>query len=341
MKLSKKITSIAIALALILSTSLSSVFAADYAVEDTTALENGKYTVSTTAWQGEGGKLPGGELSMCDVMFSGENEIEITDSNIIITMYTAKPVPSPAFSAMGADGTIKNMFVVDESEYGEVGSPDSIPAENTKYETSGTDITTLPEKVYVKSQSGFGFIAGNSYTSQIDTITIPKTAVNLEKLGKGIKFGGYVNVAMNRNVLFYLQFTNFVKQDGGDTEEPTVETRTSEVTATVLANKTTYTVTVPETIALGNLSTSSSTSATYTVEADMVLGNDSLVVVVEAAQNGELTLGESKITFSNDLTNAEFTQSGTRTGTLTIDPIGSDLAVGDYSGTIGFQISTK
>lgn len=311
----KKISTLALAMTMMFSTgSLRTVRA-----EEITPQENGVYTADVSMLK-DGTES---ELSMCAGFFAAKADVEIKGDNAIITTYVVNPVP--AFPKE------------DNGNYDEV-------LKNVKASIAGKEYTAtvgknLIDKVFDKGGMS-GTIIGTSYPCNPIELTVPKTSLN----NTHIDLSAFVNVVMKTNVDFDMKLANYVKDTSSTTPEDSnkSENKTSNVTATVAPNMSTYTVTVPETIAMGELSITEDTSKEFEVSVDLIKGNDGKKVVVSSATEGKLSTEGSEIKLTNSFGTQEFAESGTKTGTLKVKAEDVKKAKAEtYSGTVTFEISTK
>ena len=146
---------------------------------------------------------------------------------------------------------------------------------------------------------------------------------------------------MHSNVKFDLKLENIklVKAAEGGEDKPGKNDRSLTVKATVAATQSTYTVTIPEAISMGELKLKQDNEKNYDVKVDIEAGNDAGYVKISAADQGELKAGGSSIAFRNNFGTKEFRQSGTESATLSV--LAKDLKnkkPGDYTGTTVFHI---
>lgn len=92
---------------------------------------------------------------MCDPIFAHTADVTLTDENAELTFYVAYPIPAPAFSTQGADGTIKDVkMTVNKTEYG-----------------GKLDITTKEKKTFDTDSVGFGIKAGDELPTEAVTVS--------------------------------------------------------------------------------------------------------------------------------------------------------------------------
>ena len=281
-------------------------------------LGNGSYTGEIHFLNGNGSGNP----SMCDSIFAHEADVELTDTTATLTFYVAYPVP--AFPTEGADGTIKDVVMtVDGAEYRAI-----------------SDIDTKAVKTFDTAGALFGINAGDELATQALTVELPRSAVDVLAEGQ-VATSAYVSVVMNTTQNFYVQVTNLQPKGGSDT--PAEETKDMQITANVeeQISAPTYTVTVPEAVAMGTLSGEADNTMEYKV--NVVAADLNGTVSVTAPEAGQLGSGENTLAFTNSF--------GTQT--VTADTEGTDLggaigvsaeavaaaAAGNYTGTTTFSIT--
>lgn len=301
----KKLISTVMACAMAASVTAFSAFADD-------TLANGSYT-GTIHFHNASDPT---NYSMSDSIFVHTADITLTDNAAELTFYVAYPVPS--FSEQGTDGTIKDVKMT-------VG--------DTKY-TGTSDITTKAVKTFDAAGALFGIKAGDNLTTQAVTVSLPRSSV--ESFKKGIATSAYVNVVMNTTVDFVVKITDLQKTDA-----PTqTSTQSTEITAEVAAPAPTYTVTVPESVAMGTLSTTENTIKEIKVEFESEnLGSGH--VDVSAAAAGELVNGDNKLAFTNDFGTKTFTaDTPAQSGNVTVKAADvAKAAAGNYTGKVNFSIA--
>lgn len=234
MSILKRATSVAMVLTLAAGLNVMPVLAAE------TAPENGDYT-ATIHFHNASNPA---NYSMCDPIFAHTADVTLTDENAELTFYVAYPIPAPAFSTQGADGTIKDVkMTVNKTEYG-----------------GKLDITTKEKKTFDTDSVGFGIKAGDELPTEAVTVSLPRAAV--DSFDDGIDTSAYVNVVMNSTQNFKVKLTELTKV--------TAPTKTTEQTATVTADvaapTAAYSVTIPQSVAMGTLSAEKDTTQAFTVE---------------------------------------------------------------------------
>lgn len=306
MKNSKKFISGIVAALMITATSAVPSFAASAPTED------GKYTANIV--MNKDGEQT---QSMAGVLFAPTADITISGENATIDFYVADPIPA---------------FVGEEHDYSAGTVKDvSTTIDSTKYDATSTLKNTT--KTFAQTNAMFGITSGEDYTCDTLSLTVPKTALSNAYLD----ISAYVCVVMTSNVAFDMYLSNY--EAVGSTPENTPETKTMEITATVPENTSTYSVTIPESTDIGTLSYTQPTTKTYDVTVD--LGNDGKTVTV-STESSMLTDGTNTINVSNSFgteLSENFTESKTVTGTLTVDQLDESAVIGNYTGTIAFEIS--
>lgn len=261
--------------------------------------------------------------SMCDSIFAHTTDIELTDDAASLTFYVAYPIP--AFSSQGTDGTVKNVkMTVGETQYEGI-----------------NDIETKAVKTFDTTGALFGITAGDELPTQAVTVELPRTAV--DSFESGIATSAYVNVVMNTDVEFVVKVTDLTAVSNGSTS--TTDTKSMNITANVeeVVSAPSYTVTVPESTALGKLSADTDTTVNYGVNVKASNLNGTLTVT--APGNGNLTSGNNTLAFANSFgtqtVTADTTAEGTTlSGGLSVTAAAvKAAAAGNYTGTTTFTVS--
>ena len=240
---------------------------------------------------------------MCDPIFAHEADIELTAENAELTFYVAYPIP--AYPDQGTDGTVKDVvFTVGETEY-----------------RVESDITTKPEKVFDTTAALFGINAEDSLTTQVLTVELPRDVLNDLEAGT-VPVSAYVNVVMNSTQNFFVQVTDLqtaggAQNPGGDTQN----TQDMEITADVAeaVSEPEYTVTVPESVAMGTLSAEKANVSDYSV--DVTADNLNGTLTISTPESGTLTSGDNTLAFTNSFGSQDVTKdaNGTKlSGQLTV-----------------------
>ena len=310
----KRIVASALVLCMVMSMGILSAFAAG-------PYEDGNYTGTVTFLH-----ETKDQASMCNVLFDHDADIVVNGENATISVYAAYPVPT--FADQGVDGTVKNVVMtLDGVQYPAV-----------------SDINTKPMREMDETNPAFGVEAGKSLSTQILSFTVPAAKLGTMAAAPA-KTDAYVNVVMNTDVVFRIKLENIAKVGGGSEPDPDPvlpnETRTDkmQITAVIEAPAPTYSVTVPEAVAMGTLSDKEENSTAYTVDvtADN-LGNGK--VVVTSAAEGQLTNGDNTLAYANSFGTQETSVTAKLNGafSVTADAVKA-AAAGDYSGTANFDIS--
>ncbi len=306
-------------------------------------VSNGSYTADVTMWQYYN---PQAE-SMCSSLFAQKAEITVSGDYSEITLYVASPIPNFAedsATAVADGGIMKDTTaVIDETRYA------------STYAVANVD------KYFSKTGSLFGIEAGNSYATDIIKVVVPTSAI-IDGSGDGtgnteemIHIESFVNVFMMRTENFFMELTGIETSESGQTDDKVEddnvelpsqsETRSATVTATVAKNESTYTVTVPSSIELSELSTSDDTAVAYDVKVEFSkIGNDEVSIQVATESSGVIKESVSgyELTFTNDFGTQTFTETKTVTGNVAVK--GTDVfnaEAGDYTGTVSFVITTN
>ncbi len=300
----KRIIAGILSAAMLLSTGATA-FAAE------TELVNGEYVAVVNMYQE--GKTESETLSMCDPLFGSQADITIADGEATIKLYVANPIPK--FGEF-TNGTVNQLTtVVGETTY-----------------TATLDVQAAEAVYFDTANTMFGIEAGAYYQSDIVTFVLPVEAFEAEWLD----VHAFVAAVMESFVDFDFVMSDLTLVSAAET----VDVQEVPVTATVLENQTTYTVTVPATLGLGTLSATEDKVVDYSVDVTVNAGNDGKAVQVTSDAEGELAAGNATIAFGNNFGTQTFAQTGTGAGTLSVEAANvAGVASGDYAGTINFEIS--
>lgn len=306
----KKLMAGTLSAAMLASMMCGTAFAAEYA--------DGDYTGEIHFLNANGT----GAASMCDPIFVHEAEIALDSDSAELTFYVAYPIP--AFPALGTDGTILDVVLT---------------VDGTEYEAE-SDITTKPMKVFDTTSSLFGTTAGEEYPTQVLTVDLPRDVLDDLEAGT-VEASAYVNSVMNSTQNFFIQVTDIQPAEGSaaaDTEEKDMKI-TANVAEEVSAPS--YSVTVPESIAMGTLETDRNNAFVYAVDVAAADLNGTLTVA--APENGTLTSGEDELAFTNSFgsqdvsTDTELTKLSGQL-TVTKEAVAA-AAAGNYTGTTTFTVT--
>ena len=115
--------------------------------------------------------------------------------------------------------------------------------------------------------------------------------------------------------------------------------QSAQITASVEASKPTYSVKVPEAVAMGTLSKEQDNTTDYTVDVTAEnLGSGK--VVVSAPEAGELTSAENTLAYTNSFGTQETSVTASLAGQFTVTAVdAAAAAAGNYTGTANFTIS--
>lgn len=260
-------------------------------------------------------------LSMCDNIFVHTAELSVDDDSADLTFYVAYPLPS--FKDQCEGGTICDVkMTVDGTEYEGV-----------------CDIETKKEKVFDSDGSMFGIKKDETLPTEAVTVELPRDAV--DSLEDGIATSVFVNPVMYSTQNFVIKVTDLTAVNNGT--EATPDTKSMNITANVeeVVSAPSYTVTVPESTALGKLSADTDTTAKYGVNVKASDLNGTLTVT--APESGELTSGNNKLAFANSFGTQNVTadtEGVTLQGELSVKAAAvKAAAAGNYTGTTTFTIS--
>ena len=272
------------------------------------------------------------EPSMCDPLFVHTADITINDDKMSLEMYVANPVP--AFADQGKDGTVKNVkIVIPDMAYG----PQDYVVKS--------DMETKAVKEFDTTNPLFGIKAGDKLPTQKLSVDLPTSAIS--ELEKGAKTDAFVNVVMNTDVVLRTQISDIKLVEESKPEVPTVtEEKSSQITANVeeVVSEPEYMVTVPESIALGTLSTEKENALAYNVNVKASNLNGSTVTVT-APESGKLLNEKNELAFENTFGTKTVAQDTAEDGqnlegTLSVSKEAVKSAVaGNYTGTTTFTIN--
>ena len=271
------------------------------------SLENGNHTDKITM-------LKDGEekASMCDALFDSDTEISINGDNATVSIYVVDKITM--FGSEKEGPQITNVIV---------------EGQNATYETE------VEDRVFDKTNGMFGIVAGSTLEADKISFTVPKDRLTKEVINIQADVTGMGGATQH----FDMKLENYTGSG--------IETQSSTVTGTILPNESTYEVTVPETINLGEMNTTDGATQTYEIDVNMVKGNDNLEVVVTADTTGQLKTDANETidftnTFGTDGTQT-FTQTGNQEGTLSVSAseVAGASAGTTYNGTLNFNITTN
>ena len=304
----KRLASSVLAIGMLASMSSISAFAAD------AGLANGDYK-GTVHFHNASNPA---NYSMCDPIFAHEADVVLTDANAELTVYVAYPVP--AFSDQGTDGTIKDVTIT-------IGE-DTCNGES--------DITTKAVKTFDTTGALFGINAGDELSTQAVKFTLPRSAV--DSFEEGLDCSAFVNVVMNTTQNFVVKITNLQAASSGSDATET-STQSMEITAQV-AVQPTYSVTVPASVALGELSTEQDTVKDISVQVSANNLTEGSYIEVSAEAEGKLPSEGNTISYTNSLGTQQASAESTLTGQITVKAADvANAAAGNYTGTANFTIN--
>ncbi len=270
--------------------------------------------------------------SMCNGVFSAVADVTIDGEWATLHLYVANPTPG-SWGGL-ADGILTNPTIyVDGTAY--VGELTSIG-----YENPNADV-----RYFSQDSSFFGITAGDELACDTMKFVIPAAA-----LASNLHIEAFVNLVMNSPQDFWLDI-NWVENADVDTdvdtdvEDSNVISQNVEVSATVPVTASTYSVSIPESIEVGELN---GEFVYVDVEIDVTIdsGNDGLAVLVGTdSQWGTLTNGVDTIEFEQymgRLSSAYYVySSGTVYDHLYFyEDATEGVSAGTYTGTLTYNISS-
>ena len=306
-----KIIAGAVALCMVASMGAANVFAA-------APYTDGDYTAHVT-FMHETNEKP----SMCNPLFDKDADVVVKGDTAELTVYAANPVP--AFADQGKDGTVKNVVMtLDGVQY-----------------TAVSDMESKTQRKFEETNPLFGIKAGDMLPTQALTFTVP--TAKLDMLAAGVPTGAFVNVVMMTDVVFRLKVENITKVGGETQPEPVKPTETREhsmaVSADIAAPVPSYKVKIPESIAMGTLTSKEDNVAAYTVDVTAEnLGEG--YVEVTSPERCTLSFEDNAITVTNTFGTQKTSQTASLAGEFRVSAEIVDKAVaGNYTGTANFTIS--
>ncbi|MFI3142193.1 MAG: hypothetical protein R3Y27_07815 [Clostridia bacterium] len=322
MKKIQKVFSLILAMAMVLSMGVVGAFAAD----DFVPSEDGSY--SSNMVYAYNYYTPS-NFSMCNGVISSEADVTIDGDWATLRVYVCNPTPKWG----GAEiGVLSDAFITFED----------VQYFSTTISVGLTDANpTL--KLYSQVAAFFGIEAGESYASDILEFVIPTAA-----LASSLDFSADINLVTNGAQSLWLD----IKWVENSDEEPqvdadsTIETFSVPVSASVAVNPSTYSVAIPETIEIGELSTESLTYVDVEIDVTINAGNDGLIVLIDTDQWHSLSNGTDTIRFESYLgrLSSAYHVYSTTTVYENLYFYADDVAgksAGDYTGTMTFDISSK
>lgn len=307
----KRVAASTVALSLLASMGAVGAFAAAPA-------ENGSYTGSIRVYKDKTTEFVEKNVSMCDALFDHDVDVTMTDDGAQLDVYVAYPVPN--FSTQGTDGTLKDM---------------TLTIGDTQY-TATSDIETKEERTFDAAGFMFGVEAGKAYQTQKVTFTLPRDA--MDALEQGVKSTAYVNVVMNTTQNFVVQVKDLTPVQEAAPEATETSEKSMNVTADIKAPEATYTVTIPESVAMGTLSAEQDNVMQYQVDVTAANMGEGYVEV-SAPADGVLNNGEKQLAFQNNFGAQKAAADTTLSGAFTVRAEAVQAAAaGNYMGTANFTI---
>ncbi len=268
---------------------------------------NGDYVATSTMYKNNSGVINTEAKSACDVYFSEEATVTLTDDSTVITWYVET-----------ADYTGFNMEAVDNF---------IVTYEETTYEAV-IDFDSEVEAI----------INDTVMMGHVMTLTLPAAAIDTI-VNDGLLVSSYIPAMAGYANGAYATQTYWVKLSDVTVAPTDASKQTSSVNATVTPNEPSYTVTVPASIALGSLSRETDNVVAFDVKVETAdFDGDSVEVV--AVGNGTITDGTDSLAFTNDFGSQTATASTTLTGNITV--LAANVAAveaGNYTGTTSFVIN--
>lgn len=282
-----------------------------FAATDTVA--NGSYTGVATMYQ----QANPTATSMCNLFFCNYAGVTVTDDATEITLRVISPV------SMGT--TVYDPTLTDVT----------LTYNDVAYTAVSEDVSYEDTIVATQDFAIVGITAGESYTYQEMVFELPADAV--DALDDGIAVSAYVNAVMASTQNFILKVTDMTLNNVDSS-------KSMEITASIEpeAVEPSYTVVVPESIALGTLSAETDNSQAYTVK--VATYNLAGTISVTAPETGSLTSGENTLAFANSFGTQSVTDVDSTGVELSgnISVTAADVAAaasGNYTGTTTFAIS--
>ena len=310
-KLFKKAAATALSMCMVVSMGAMSAFAAN-------TYEDGDYTATVTMLH-----ETKEQASMCNVLFDHDADITVKGDQAVITLYVANPVPG--FPDAGADGTVKDVKVTLDGQQIAVAS----------------DIENKPMREMDETNVSFGVEDGVSIPCQVLSFTVPTAKLDA-MVANPTQVDAFVNVAMMTDVMFRVKIENIKSTSDSDTSGAIPNenaTKSMQITADVAAPEASYTVDIPEAIAMGTLSASEDNVTAYTVNVNATnLGTGKVVISTPAA--GELASASDSLAYANSFGAQETSVSADLNGEFTVTAADvASASAGNYTGTVLFDIS--
>ena len=311
-KLFKKAAATALSMCMVVSMGAMSAFAAN-------TYEDGDYTATVTMMH-ENKE----QASMCNALFDHDADITVKGDQAVISLYVANPVPG--FPDAGADGTVKDVkLTLDGQQIAAV-----------------SNIENKPMREMDETNPLFGVEDGVSIPCQVLSFTVPTAKLDA-MVATPAPVGAYVNVVMMSNEIFRLKIENIKSTSDSDSDSGAIPnenaTKSMQITADVAAPEASYTVDIPEAIAMGTLSASEDNVTAYTVNVKATnLGTGKVVISAPAA--GELASASDSLAYANSFGAQETSVSADLNGEFTVTAADvASASAGNYTGTVLFDIS--
>lgn len=271
--------------------------------------------------------------SMCNGVFSAVADVTISGEWATLHLYVANPTPG-SWGGL-ADGILTDPTIyVDGVAY--VGVLTSIGFENPNADV----------RYFSQDSSFFGIVAGDKLACDTMEFVIPTSA-----LASNLHIKTFVNLVMNSSQDFWLDI-NWVE---GETSAPEVDEAPQvdvelnsyniEMSATVATNASTYSVSIPESIELGEL-TGEFKYIDVVLDVAINQGNDGgIIVLIDTDRWGTLSNGIDTIEFEQYMGRLSSAYHVYNTDTV-YDHIyihegaASGVSGGSYTGTVTYNFST-
>lgn len=118
------------------------------------------------------------------------------------------------------------------------------------------------------------------------------------------------------------------------------ETKDAMITAKISANEASYIMTIPEVVALGELSQEEDVAVAYNVEIEIIAGNvvEDFVIEVSSDEFGDLASGSNTLRYKNTFEKQEYSTSESKEAYFIIEAANTVSAEGgDYVGDVEFR----
>ena len=261
-----------------------------------------------------------GTPSMGRIVYDHDVDIHIQDGQAQLQIYSPY---GEAVKALAPNGPINSLSItVGDQVYQGV-----------------SDITTQQERCFeeaIEFPNIISIPAGSVMASQCVTVTIPVEALDAAA-DTGLMASA--NVIPMGAVEHKFVLSDITKAGAEAPQATEASQHSLMLSADVAAPEASYTVEIPEVIALGTLSAEQDNTTAYTVPVtakNLGAGH----VEVSAPAEGALSSANSSLAYTNSFGTQSFSQNGQLSGSFTVTAADvASAAAGNYTGTVLFDIS--